>query len=313
MTENTVLLSVIVICSVFAVFFTADALNEPEEDLPVYVTRTSFDAAESSTTASTSTTARTTTASTSSSSTQTTAVTTTTTETTSTTEATTEPPTEYQPPVYNYISTGVSPNSSFYQDRLVIVGDSIAYGFNAYGYIPYEHNIASESLAVWNMDSYSFDVGGGPMGLFDAVSYTYSPLYYVSIGMNDIYTYYPDDYAWSMRYIAEDILARVPTATVVVGGITPVSEGNYYTDNDTIREFNYALENVINDMQSSRVIFFNTHEVLCDQNTMALGWDYAGGDGLHLNSSAYSQMLNCLFNFLDYTYAVEQIQEHEER
>lgn len=313
LTENFAISSVIIICSILAVFFTADALNKPKEDLPIYVTKISHEVT-TATSSSSSTSVSTSSKASSSSTTQTTAITTTyesisTTEIT--TEITTESPTEYQPPVYNYLSTEESPNSSFYQDRLVIVGDSIAYGFNAYGYIPYEHNIAAESLAVWNMDSYSFDVGGGPMGLFDAVSYTYSPLYYVSIGMNDIYTYYPDDYAWSIRNIAEEILARVPTATVVIGGITPVSDGNYYTDNDTIREFNYSLEYVINDMQSSQVLFFNTHDVLCDQNTMALGVDYAGGDGLHLNSSAYAQILHCLFNFLDSSYAIEQIQAHE--
>ncbi len=324
---NPIFPTIAVICSVFIVFLTADSTVRPEKKVSndqYKIAALRYAASAAKTTATTTSTSATTTS-----------VTVTVTETsgfytasstaslsqTSTTE-TAEPPLEtepveepadkYAPPVYNYLAAGESPNSGFYQDRLVIIGDSIAYGFNAYGYIPYEHNIAAESLAVWNMGNYTFDLGGGPMGVYDAASYVYSPLYYISIGMNDIYSYTPDDYAWNMRWIAEEILARVPTATIVVGGITPVSEGNYYTDNDVIREFNSSLEWVINDMGSEQVLFFNTHDVLCDQNTMALGWDYAGGDGLHLNSSAYSQILSGLFNYLDTTYAVEQIEAHEE-
>lgn len=214
-------------------------------------------------------------------------------------------------PSYDYKSAGDSPNSSFYQDRLVIIGDSIAYGYNVYGYIPNQHNIAAESLAVWNMGRYTFNLGGGSMGLYDAASYAYSPLYLISIGMNDIFTYSADDYGWNIRWIAEEILSRVPTATIVVGGITPVSNGNYYTTNDKIREYNSSLEWIINDMESSQVLYFNTHDVLCDSNTDALARTYAGGDGLHLNSLAYSDMLKCLFNYLDTTSAYDQILAHE--
>lgn len=296
-----------VLCGIFLIFLTADSMVKPQtNELSDTFKINALRYAASATTSTTTTTTSTTTTSTTTTST----TTSTSTSTSTTTETTTV--TEYIQPSYSYTTAGESPNSSFYQDRLVIVGDSIAYGFNAYGYIPYQHNIAAESLGVWNMHNYTFDIGGGAMGIYDAVSYAYSPLYYISMGINDIYTYSADDYAWNIRWIAEEILARVPTATIVVGSITPVSDGNYYTTNDRIREFNSSLEWVINDMQSPQVLYFSTHDVLCDWNTMALSWEYAGGDGLHLNSSAYSAMLNCLFNYLDETSAYEQIITHEE-
>ena len=34
--------------------------------------------------------------------------------------------------IYDFVSAGESPNSSFYQSRLTVIGDSIAYGFNCY-------------------------------------------------------------------------------------------------------------------------------------------------------------------------------------
>lgn len=316
---NPVFPAIAVICSIFIVFLTADSTARPKEKVPEKNYKiAALQYAASAKTTSAASTSSTSTSTTSAETTRFSTASTTVTASLTSTTAATEPPTETEPmddptpPVYNYLAAGESPNSGFYQDRLVVIGDSIAYGFNAYGYIPNEHNIAAESLAVWNMGNYTFDIGGGPMGVYDAAEYAYSPLYYVSIGMNDIYSYSPDDYAWNMRWLAEDILARVPTATIVVGAITPVSDGNYYTSNDVIRDFNYSLEWVINDLGSEQVLFFNTHDVLCDQNTMALGWDFAGGDGLHLNSSAYSQILCDLFNYLDTTYAIEQIEAHED-
>ncbi|MDE6775647.1 MAG: SGNH/GDSL hydrolase family protein [Ruminococcus sp.] len=228
--------------------------------------------------------------------------------------STTTAATEYQPPVYDYNSlvSTFSPNYYYYLDRMVVVGDSIASGFNVCGYIPYEHNLAQESMAIWNMDNYGFDIGGGYMGVLDAAAYAYSSLYYISVGMNDIFGMTPDEYAWEMRSIVEYIQACVPTATIVVGAITPVSANNYYTTNDVLIQFNNALEWVLNDMADSHVIYFNANDVLCDHSTMTLSWEFAGEDGLHLNAGAYSHLLNCLFNYLDMTPAAEQIQKHEE-
>ncbi len=212
---------------------------------------------------------------------------------------------------YSYISAGDSPNSSFYQDRLTVIGDSIASGFNAYGYIPYEHNIAQSSLSLWNMESFTFDVGGYYMGLLDAVDAVNSPLYYVSIGMNDIYAYTSYDYASAMVNLVQRILERVPTATIVVGAITPVSEYNYYTDNASIREFNYALQTSIESIGSNQILFFDAYSVLADPYTLALNYDSSGGDGLHLSGSSYEYVLKCLFNFLDSTNAKSQIDIHD--
>lgn len=313
---NPIFPFIVIVCSVFIVFVMYDSPEAPKE-VPTGVEFKIEALKHAMSTTTTTTTSTTSATSTSSSTTTTTTAATTTTTTTVTDAIVTEyeeesfEDIEYTTPSYSYIPAGDSPNSVFYQDRLVIIGDSIAYGFNAYGYVPYQHNISAESLAVWNMHNYSFDVGGGAMGVYDAAAYVYSPLYMIMVGMNDIFTYTADDLAWKIRGIAEEILARVPTATVVVAGITPVSYGNYYTDNDRIREFNGSIEWVINDMQTSQAIYFNTHDVLCDWNTGSLGCDYAGGDGLHLNSSAYSAMLNYLFNRLDEACVYDQIIYHE--
>lgn len=310
-----------VICSIFIIFCTADNFfpEEPETPDYTYVIKPVMICSETITTSAASTSTVSsfeTTVSGGKSTSKKSKSSDKTSKTTAVSETTTQspeemitPPADY--PSYDYMAAGDSPNSQYYQDRIVIIGDSIAYGFNAYGYIPYEHNIAKESLAVWNMGNYSFDLGGGPMGVFDAAGYVNSPLYFISVGMNDLYSYSPDDYAWAMRGIAEEVLARVPDATIVIGAITPVSQGNYYTSNETIQAFNNSLEYVINDMNSPQIMFFNTYAVLADPSTQALSSAHSGGDGLHLNGSSYGYVLSCLFNFLDTTGAIDQMAAHD--
>ena len=78
-----------------------------------------------------------------------TTVTTTTTTTTTVTETTTTSLYEVCTPT---VYAGTSPNSSFYQERMAVAGDSLALGFNFYGFIPDMHNIATESVSMWNLD-----------------------------------------------------------------------------------------------------------------------------------------------------------------
>lgn len=230
------------------------------------------------------------------------------TTTAETTTVTTHEPHEYY---YDYISAGTSSNSSYYQDRLAIIGDSIAYGFNAYGYIPYEHNIAKESLAVWNMDTYFFDIDGYYAGVLDTADYVNAPLYFVSMGMNDIYSYSSYEYGSYLLNVAQQVLERVPTATVVVGAITPIADWNGYTTNDTIRSFNTSIQSAVEGAGNPQILFFDTYSVLADPYTLALSDEHSGGDGMHLPSSSYSYILNCLFNFLDDKNVTEQIQVHD--
>lgn len=214
---------------------------------------------------------------------------------------------------YNVYSGADSPNSSFYQERLTILGDSIAYGFNAYGYIPSGHNIAKESMALWNMyqSRFFFDLGGGYMNAVDATIYTNPSLVYISIGMNDIPGTNPDSYAASVYGIAQQIVDSVPDVTVVVGSISPVSANNYYTSNATIDSFNYALETTVNSYASPQILYFNANSVLKDPATGAINGSISGGDGLHVSGTGYGWVLNALFNYLDTTDTKSRIEAHE--
>jgi lysophospholipase L1-like esterase len=220
-----------------------------------------------------------------------------------------------RPQVSNYtVYVGAdSPNSGYYQERLVIFGDSIAYGFNAYGYIPREHNVAAESMALWNLSKYSFDLGGGSMNPVDAAVYSDSPLIYISIGMNDILGIAPDSYANTVCTIAQQFVDSIPDVTVVIGSITPVSANNYYTTNDRIDSFNNAARNTVDAFGSEQILFFDANAVLKDPNTGALAGSISGGDGLHISGAAYGYWLNALFSFLDANDVTPRIEAHDSK
>ncbi|MCQ2490945.1 MAG: GDSL-type esterase/lipase family protein [Ruminococcus sp.] len=330
--SNPLLPLLIIFCSVSAMLFTGDNHSErAKKDMPEYVRTTVplnvTTAAETSSQTTSSSDTVTTSAMTltvvsltvETTSTTTEASTTATSEaeestSTATQEDTAEPHAE-RPYVSDYrVSAGAdSPNSSYYQEHLAILGDSIAYGFNAYGYIPYEHNIAKESMALWNMGNYTFDVGGGAMGAVDAAKYTDSPLIYISIGMNDIFTYSPEGFADTLCSIAQQLVDAIPDTTVVIGSISPVSVNNYYTTNDRIDSFNSAVEAAVDNYGSSQILFFDANAVLKDPNTGALAANVSGADGLHLTGSSYSYLLNAMFNMLDSYDTASRIEAHDSK
>ena len=216
---------------------------------------------------------------------------------------------------YTVYAGAQSPNAAFYQERLTIFGDSIASGFKAYGYIPTGHNIAAESMALWNMnikEEYKFDLGGGPMWPVDAAIYSNSSLIYISIGMNDILGMTTDTYAAKICDIAQQLVNNIPDTTVVVGSITPVSANNNYTTNATLDGFNYALETAVSNLGSPRLLSFTASSPLKEPFTAALYSSYGGGDGLHLNGSTYGYWLDALYSYLDTTETKSRIEKRED-
>lgn len=208
------------------------------------------------------------------------------------------------------IYAGDSPNSQYYQERLAIAGDSIAYGFNFYGYIPDIHNIATESVSMWNFDHFTFNYGAGDIGLIDAIDYIHPKLLYMSLGMNDVNMNYPDSFTAKYTEVIYQILERVPDINIVVAGITPVTAECDYISNDIIREYNYALEAAVIEIDSPRVCYFDAYSIVCDES-LDLRYECTSGDGIHLEPYCYADILTALFNYLDTTSIPEFMQESD--
>lgn len=216
---------------------------------------------------------------------------------------TTAPPTT-KPPVV--IPTGASPNSAFYQQNIVIAGDSIATGFSLFGFVPSNHSISLGSLSMSNMDWYYPQNKG--VSFVDAAVATNTKLLYMSMGMNDVNMTTPEKYAAKYVSVINQILAKAPNTTIVAAGITPVTDGISFTNNAKIRSFNAALSNAVKGMNSDRVYYFDSYSVLADPGTLGLRQGYSSGDGIHLATGCYSQLLNALYNMLDTTPALQHMQ-----
>ncbi|MCQ2459090.1 MAG: GDSL-type esterase/lipase family protein [Ruminococcus sp.] len=220
-------------------------------------------------------------------------VTETTTETT-----TTEPVTTTMERIMNlspYINAGPSPNSDLYSQLVAVAGDSIAYGFNAYNYIPYERNFAQESVSMWNLNGFTFC---GGFGLVDAVCYYQPSILYMSMGMNDVNMNTASIFASQYIDVIKQITANCPNTVIVVAGISPVAYDSYFTTNTTIREYNSALQMSVNSLGNDNVLYFDAYSVLCDEY-LNLRYDCDSGDGIHLQTHCYEDWLKALYNFLD--------------
>lgn len=209
-----------------------------------------------------------------------------------------------QPP--EVIPTGSSPNSAFYQQNIVIAGDSIATGFSLFGFVPSNHSLSLGSLSMSNIDWYYPQNKG--VSFVDGVMAVQPKLLYMSMGMNDVNMTTPEKYAEKYISVINQILSKTPNATIVAAGITPVTDGIRYTNNARIRSFNTALSNAVKGMNSDRVYYFDAYSVLADPATLGLRQGYSSGDGIHLATNCYSQLLSALYNMLDTTNALQNMQ-----
>ncbi len=211
------------------------------------------------------------------------------------------------------IEYGASSNEDFYKERLYVLGDSICHGFNVYGFIPREHCLTQSSVSMWNMDYFKFDTPSGTFGLIDAVAADQPKLLYMSLGMNDVNLHKPQDFADKYVTVANQIIERDPDINIVIAGVTPInSDISSFTTNENIRSYNAALENTIKAENSTRLYYFDAYSVLADPETLSMRDGATSGDGIHLSTKCYTDLLTELYSFLDRTPVMDQIKASEE-
>ena len=135
-------------------------------------------------------------------------------------------------------ANGISENVKFYQDRVVIAGDSVAYGFCAYGYVPYEHNIAKGSTALRQYDDkslFTFDPTGKELGFVDAIEAVKPSLLYISMGMNDVNLIDAEKYVQRYKELIEKVKNKVPDCIIVTAAITPITQASKFTEHSILR------------------------------------------------------------------------------
>ena len=227
---------------------------------------------------------------------------------TQTTTITTEATTKEQP------ANGVSQNVKFYQDRVVIAGDSVAYGFCSYGYIPYEHNIAKGSTALRHYDDTSlfmFDPTGTPLSFMDAIAAVKPSLLYISMGMNDVNIIDADKYVERYKDLISKVKQRVPDCIIVTAAITPITQASTFTKIENIRTFNEKLKATVEELNNPDVVFFDAYNAIVGPDGYYIPNEYSPKDGVHVAGSCYQTLLEKLALTLDSYGMKERIEQIE--
>lgn len=278
---------------------TTENAKEASGSLATSETASETTTSEKATTTTTTTSEETTTTTTTTSQA---AATTTTKATTKAPVRTTKPASLKPAPTTTKAPAASSPNVKFYQDRVYVAGDSIAYGFCAYGYIPYEHNIAKGSLAMRNYTETGwfneFVVNGRTVKCMDAVIAKQPRLLYVSMGMNDVNLTSAQTYASNYVGFLKKVRANVPNCIIVAANITPIASFSGFTGINTIQNANAAMQSAVKALNDPNIILFDAYSVVSGGGTyMASG--YSAGDGIHLAGHVYEKILGRLAVVLD--------------
>ena len=157
---------------------------------------------------------------------------------------------------------------TIYGEKMTVVGDSIAYGFNAYGYISDEQNLAQGSVGIRNIHEFTFtDNDGQEVDVLDALEERQPAYIYMSMGMNDVNMCTEEEYINYYQEAISSIQQLCPNSNIIVAGITPVASDSDYTDNAEIRKFNDGLEQMIADLQQPNVVYFDAYSIVADPDT----------------------------------------------
>ena len=207
--------------------------------------------------------------------------------------------------------TASSPNVSYYQNKLVVAGDSIAYGFCAYGYIPYEHNIAQGSLAMRNYTTYgTFNTTGRALNCMDTIAAVKPKLLYVSMGMNDVNITDAQTYARNYVGFLKQVRSKVPNCIIVAANITPIASFSNFTGISKIRNANAAMWTAVKAMNDPYIILFDAYSVVSGGGVYMVP-SYSAGDGIHLAGAVYPQILSRLAVVLDQYSVKDRISAYE--
>ncbi len=186
-----------------------------------------------------------------------------------------------------------------YAEKITIVGDSIAYGFNAYGYISDEQNLAQGSVAIRNIHDFSFTYDGVEMDILDALKEAQPTYIYMSMGMNDVNMTTAEEYGDAYKEAITSIQEICPDSNLIIAGITPIAADCDFTDNAEIRNFNDVLKAVVTNFDSPNIVYFDTYSVIADPETKSMRLECSGGDGIHLSGQSYEDLLNAVYEVMD--------------
>lgn len=169
-------------------------------------------------------------------------------------------------------------------DEALFVGDSICYGFSAWGAVNEKNVYATESVSARNFFEHRMFYRGVPAKFIPVLKTVNPKRIFLSMGMNDVNITSAEEFCLNYKEIITAALLNTE-AEVYVCAITPISRLQF-TKPSYIAEFNDAMSRFIEKSYYGRVHFVSFAEALKDENGL-LCERYDGGDGIHLDMQAY--------------------------
>lgn len=185
-----------------------------------------------------------------------------------------------------------------FKSKLVVVGDSIAYGYAAYERLPMNHVFAQQGVNLSSIRDEVFSSDYGDDYVLNIISNMKPEYIMLSMGMNEIGNRRYEDFAEKYKELAEDFHKASPESIIYVAGMTPVgSEAeNDLIDNENINKHNEMLEKSFNG--ENNIYYVNIGKIL-ETESGNLNEEYSGGDGIHLKGDAYDLLIDELLEFVN--------------
>ncbi len=205
-------------------------------------------------------------------------------------------------------------NMKFYQDNMVVAGDSIAFGWKYCGVIPANRTIAQGGISTAGYSRWTYDTTGKEQSMIATMKEVRPLLLYISLGMNDVNNITPETYAEQYKSLIQSILSKVPDCFIVAASITPLAQKNDYDNilnNEDIKKYNKKLREMIVHLGKENVIYFNAFTTLSGEDGY-METQYDLGDGLHINGTAYKKILEEVSKRLNQELAMQRIQAYAE-
>ena len=186
-----------------------------------------------------------------------------------------------------------------YIDDVVIVGDSISKGCSVYGRIKEDNVLAVGSIGVRNVLETDFPYQGYELKITDILERKKPKYIFISLGMNDINLRTEKQYTDDFKNFINEISNVTPESVIIATAITPVSRQTTFTQNEKIDLYNEALRKMVFDLHSDKVYYVNAAKYLKGSDNYLIP-EYSSGDGIHLATSAYDQLLTYMLTMLEW-------------
>jgi len=187
-----------------------------------------------------------------------------------------------------------------YLDRFIFLGDSTTYGLGYYGIVNktqvWTPASGTLTLDLWNYSTIVYPETGEELLLTEILALKQPEYLCITLGVNGVS--FMDEAYFKQVYtsLVQTVQQLSPGTTIILNSIYPVTDA-YEAKGNGINNVKIAAANtwVESVAAACGVHYLNSAAYITDANG-DLPEEYTNGDGLHLNPTSFSIIINCLLS-----------------